>query len=41
MNTSGTTGKSKVIRVDKQAMVQSALATGDFFDLHPGSKVLQ
>lgn len=41
MNTSGTTGKSKVIRVDKQAMVHSALATGDFFDLHPGSKVLQ
>lgn len=41
MNTSGTTGKSKTIRVDKQAMVNSALATGDFFDLHPGNKVLQ
>ncbi|WP_309641102.1 AMP-binding protein [Flavobacterium sp.] len=41
MNTSGTTGKSKVIRVDKQAMVNSALATGDFFDLYPGNKVLQ
>ena len=41
MNTSGTTGKSKIIRVDKQAMVNSALATGDFFDLYPGNKVLQ
>ncbi len=41
MNTSGTTGKSKTIRVDKQAMVNSALATGDFFDLYPGNKTLQ
>ena len=41
MNTSGTTGTPKLIRVDKQAMVNSALATGDFFDLHPGNKVLQ
>lgn len=41
MNTSGTTGKPKMIRVDKQAMVNSALATGDFFDLQPGNKVLQ
>jgi O-succinylbenzoic acid--CoA ligase len=30
MKTSGTTGKPKTIRVDKQAMVNSALATGDF-----------
>lgn len=40
INTSGTTGKPKMIRIDKQAMVNSALATGDFFDLRPGSKVL-
>ncbi len=41
MKTSGTTGKPKTIRVDKQAMVNSALATGDFFDLSPGNKALQ
>ncbi|HEX8562163.1 MAG TPA: AMP-binding protein [Flavobacterium sp.] len=40
MNTSGTTGKPKLIRVEKQAMVNSALATGDFFDLEPGDKAL-
>jgi O-succinylbenzoic acid--CoA ligase len=40
MNTSGSTGVPKIIRVDKQAMVNSALATGDFFGLQPGQKVL-
>lgn len=40
MSTSGTTGKPKVIKVDKQAMVNSALATGDFFCLQPKDKVL-
>lgn len=40
MFTSGTTGEPKTIRVDKQAMVNSALATGDFFDLKPGDRVL-
>ncbi len=40
MNTSGSTGLPKVIRVKKQAMVNSALATGDFFDLSYGNKVL-
>lgn len=40
MNTSGTTGTPKLIRVDKQAMVNSAIATGDFFDLKPGDKAL-
>lgn len=40
MNTSGTTGTPKLIRVEKAAMVSSALATGDFFDLTPGNKVL-
>lgn len=41
METSGTTGTPKTIRVAKQAMVESALATGDFFDLHSGDKALQ
>ena len=40
MTTSGTTGVPKVIQIDKQAMVNSALATGDFFDLSPGDKTL-
>ena len=40
MNTSGTTGTPKLIRVDKQAMVNSAIATGDFFDLKPGDRAL-
>lgn len=40
MQTSGTTGTPKIITVEKQAMVNSALATGDFFDLFPGHKVL-
>jgi O-succinylbenzoic acid--CoA ligase len=30
-----------MIRTSKQAMVESAIATGDFFDIHPGDKVLQ
>lgn len=41
MQTSGTTGTPKMISVSKQAMVESALATGDFFELHPGDKALQ
>lgn len=40
METSGSTGNPKVIRVAKQAMVHSALATGDFFKLAPGDKAL-
>ena len=40
MSTSGSTGVAKIIRVKKQAMVNSAIATGDFFDLKPGDKVL-
>lgn len=40
MNTSGSTGIPKVIRVKKQAMVNSALATGDFFELYAENKVL-
>ncbi|KAF2519194.1 AMP-binding protein [Flavobacterium salilacus subsp. salilacus] len=40
MQTSGTTGLPKMIDVDKQAMVNSALATGRFFDLDPKIQVL-
>ncbi len=40
VQTSGSTGESKLIRINKEAMVNSALATGDFFDLHPGNKAL-
>lgn len=40
MYTSGTTGNPKSIRIDKNAMVQSAIATGDFFGLQPGNRVL-
>lgn len=40
MQTSGTTGLPKLIRVEKQAMVNSALATGNFFDLEAGIRVL-
>ncbi len=39
--TSGSTGKPKPIRLDKQAMVHSALATGDFFGIQPGDSALQ
>lgn len=40
MTTSGTTGLPKLVRLEKQAMIHSALATGDFFDLKPGDKAL-
>ena len=40
MTTSGTTGAPKKIKVNKQAMVNSALSTGDFFELEPGNRVL-
>lgn len=40
MQTSGTTGVPKLIKVDKQAMIHSALATGEFFDLPSDIKVL-
>lgn len=39
-NTSGSTGKPKTIKVKKQAMVNSAIATGDFFNIKPGDKAL-
>ncbi|MCG9792818.1 AMP-binding protein [Flavobacterium algicola] len=40
LQTSGTTGVPKILRTEKQTMVNSALATGDFFDLKPGDKAL-
>lgn len=40
LSTSGTTGTPKVIRIEKQAMLDSALATGDFFGLQPGDTML-
>lgn len=40
MQTSGTTGVPKMIRVEKQSMVNSALATGEFFDLDMDIRVL-
>lgn len=40
LSTSGTTGTPKVIKIDKQAMLDSALATGDFFGLNPGDTML-
>ena len=40
VKTSGSTGHPKKIEIKKQAMVNSAIATGDFFNLKPGDKVL-
>lgn len=40
VKTSGSTGTPKFIQVNKQAMVNSAIATGDFFHLNPGDKAL-
>lgn len=40
VNTSGSTGQAKPVKLKKQAMVNSAIATGDFFSLEPGDKAL-
>ncbi|WP_299367321.1 AMP-binding protein [Winogradskyella sp.] len=40
VNTSGSTGKPKLIELKKQAMVNSAIATGDFFGLEPGNTAI-
>ncbi len=40
VKTSGTTGKSKEIKIEKSAMMNSAIATGDFFDLPAGIRAL-
>ena len=41
VSTSGSTGKPKQILLDKQSMVHSALATGDFFGIKSGDTALQ
>ena len=40
VQTSGSTGKPKQIKLMKQAMVNSSIATGNFFGLEPGDKAL-
>lgn len=40
LTTSGTTGKPKTIKLSKEAMEHSALATGEFFKLKPGDSAL-
>ncbi|SHH48662.1 AMP-binding protein [Winogradskyella jejuensis] len=40
VNTSGSTGQPKRIKLQKQAMVNSAIATGDFFGLKPGDTAM-
>ncbi|MBT8316308.1 MAG: AMP-binding protein [Lutibacter sp.] len=40
VNTSGSTGTPKLIQLQKAYMVNSAKATGDFFDLREGTKAL-
>lgn len=40
VNTSGSTGQPKKVKLKKQAMVNSAIATGDFFGLEPGNTAL-
>lgn len=40
VNTSGSTGKPKPILLKKEFMVNSALATGQYFDLKSGNKAL-
>jgi O-succinylbenzoic acid--CoA ligase len=41
VRTSGSTGTPKVITLKKEYMVNSALATGSFFKMGPGTKALQ
>ncbi|MBJ7879926.1 AMP-binding protein [Gelidibacter salicanalis] len=40
VRTSGSTGKPKLMKVSKQAMVNSAIATGNYFNMEPGQKAL-
>lgn len=40
VNTSGSTGTPKLIKLSKQAMVNSSVMTGDFFGLKPGDTAL-
>lgn len=38
--TSGSTRDSKMVKLKKQSMVNSAIVTGNYFNLHPGSTAL-
>lgn len=40
VKTSGSTGKPKLMKVNKQAMVNSSIATGDYFKMEPGQTAL-
>tara|TARA_B100001175_G_scaffold317721_1_gene335953 strand:+ start:3150 stop:4223 length:1074 start_codon:yes stop_codon:yes gene_type:complete len=40
VKTSGSTGDSKIIQISKQAMVRSAIRTGDFFNVQIGDTAL-
>ena len=40
LGTSGSTGNPKIINVQKEHMINSALATGTFFKMGPGSRAL-
>ena len=40
VKTSGSTSKPKLIKLEKQAMVHSAIATGNYFNLKDGNKAL-
>lgn len=40
VRTSGSTGKPKLMKVSKQAMVNSSIATGNYFKMEPGQKAL-
>ena len=40
VRTSGSTGDPKIIQISKQAMVNSAIRTGDFFDVQIGDTAL-
>ena len=40
VKTSGSTGTPKTIKIKKEAMRNSAIATGSFFNLQPGNKAL-
>lgn len=40
VNTSGSTGQPKAVKLKKQAMVNSAIATGDFLGLQPGDTAI-
>lgn len=40
VRTSGSTGQPKLMKIIKQAMVNSAIATGNYFDMKPGDRAL-